>query len=76
MSQTTAYLKVISIIAVVLIHLLGEERDGVADEEVCHVHRQGMVDAAFTQPPVDRRVVHYWNVVIPIWKTNIYFYYK
>lgn len=55
----------IGIVLVILVHLLGEERDGVADEEVRHVQRQRVVDAALAQAPVQRAVVHYVDVIKP-----------
>ena len=55
----------ISIIVVILVHLLGEQRDGVPDEEMRDVQRQRVVDAALAQAPVQRLVVHYVDVVVP-----------
>lgn len=54
----------IGVILVVLVDLLREERHSIANEEVGDVQRQRVVDAALAQPPVDRRVVHYRNVVV------------
>lgn len=64
-STVETNLEVVGIVLVVLVDFLGEERDGVADEEVRDVHGQRVVDAALAQPPVDRRVVHDRYIVIP-----------
>lgn len=64
-STVETNLEVVGIVLVVLVDFLGEERDGVADEEVRDVHGQRVVDAALAQPPVDRCVVHDRYIVVP-----------
>lgn len=59
----------VGVVLVVLVHLLGEQRHGVSYEEVRHVQGQRVVDAALAQAPVDRRVVHDRDVVVP---NNLY----
>lgn len=66
-NRRMAYLKVIGVVVVILVDLLREEWDGVPDEQVRDVQRQRVVDAAFTQAPVQVLVVHYRDIVIPDW---------
>lgn len=53
----------ISIILVILVDLLREQGDSVADEQVRHVQSEWVVDAALAQSTVYGGVVDYRNVI-------------
>lgn len=61
----------ISIILVILVNLLREERYSVANEEMCNVHRQRVIDAALAQFLVDRLVMHYVDIIVSKGEKNI-----
>lgn len=56
----------ICVVGIVLINFFREQGDSVSYEQMRHVHGKRMVDAALTEALVDRRVVHYWNVVVSV----------